>query len=77
MRGTTACRTARHRCGTDRDVVGPNPVVARVCSVPRRRFKNPEEMDAGEQEHSGDVIEFVVSSRRRDDFIQPRRGERR
>jgi hypothetical protein len=40
-------------------------------------FEDSKKMGAREQEHAGDVIAFVVASRRRNDFIEARRRERR
>ena len=40
-------------------------------------FEYSEEMGTREQEHAGEVIAFVVASRRRNDFIEVRRRERR
>ena len=45
--------------------------------VPIFTFEDFQEMDATEQEHAGEVIVFVVASRRRHDFIEASRRERR
>jgi hypothetical protein len=49
----------------------------KFAQVPFVTFEDSEEMGAREQKHAGEVIAFVVASRRGDDFIEARRRKRR